>query len=96
MLQRQDILHCDIKGDNFIIDSHGRIKLIDFGSSYVGAILDSSTVEKAESFIFNQGTLNYSAPELFYGQENNHKSELYSLAVNEKVFTAFVIAPVFK
>lgn len=78
VLQRQDIVHSDIKGDNFIIDSHGRIKLIDFGSSYVGSIKDSSLAEQIE---FNQGTLNYSAPELFYGQENNHKSELYSLAV---------------
>ncbi|PCH93975.1 MAG: protein kinase [Gammaproteobacteria bacterium] len=78
VLQRQDIVHCDIKGDNFIIDSHGRLKLIDFGSSYVGAIMDSSTAEATE---FNQGTLNFSAPELFYGQQNNHQSELYSLAV---------------
>jgi serine/threonine protein kinase len=78
VLQRQDIVHSDIKGDNFIIDSNGRIKLIDFGSSNVGAIKDSSKMDKVE---FNQGTLNYSAPELFYGQESNHKSELYSLAV---------------
>ncbi len=78
VLQRQDIVHSDIKGDNFIIDSHGRIKLIDFGSGNVGSIKDSSIAEKAE---FNQGTLNYSAPELFYGQESDHKSELYSLAV---------------
>jgi len=78
VLQRQDIIHSDIKGDNFIIDSHGRIKLIDFGSSNVGSVKDNSLAEKVE---FNQGTLNYSAPELFYGKENNHKSELYSLAV---------------
>ena len=81
VLQRQDIIHCDIKGDNFIIDSHGRIKLIDFGSSYAGAIMDNSTRAETDNFSFNQGTLNFSAPELFYGQENNHKSELYSLAV---------------
>jgi serine/threonine protein kinase/serine/threonine protein phosphatase PrpC len=83
VLQRQDIIHCDIKGDNFIIDSHGRIKLIDFGSSYAGATMDSSPAAKTndDTYSFNQGTLNYSAPELFYGQENNHKSELYSLAV---------------
>ena len=83
VLQRQDIIHCDIKGDNFIIDSHGRIKLIDFGSSYAGATMDNSSAAKANSgtYRFNQGTLNYSAPELFYGQQNNHKSELYSLAV---------------
>ena len=81
ILQRQDIVHCDIKGDNFIIDTHGRIKLIDFGSSYSGAIKDNLPSEKSDTFMFNQGTLNYSAPELFYGQDNNHKSELYSLAV---------------
>ena len=83
VLQRQDVIHCDIKGDNFIIDSHGRLKLIDFGSSYAGAVMDNSSAEKAEQekYSFNQGTLNYSAPELFYGQENNHQSELYSLAV---------------
>lgn len=81
VLQRQDIIHCDIKGDNFIIDSHGRLKLIDFGSSYAGAIMDNLFEVETDSFSFNQGTLNFSAPELFYGQANNHKSELYSLAV---------------
>ena len=83
VLQRQDIIHCDIKGDNFIIDGYGRLKLIDFGSSYAGAIMDNLSVVKPEqvSYAFNQGTLNYSAPELFYGQKNNHQSELYSLAV---------------
>jgi len=83
VLQRQDIVHSDIKGDNFIIDSHGRLKLIDFGSSNTGAVKDNSTIDKTDldTYTFNQGTLNYSAPELFYGQENNHKSELYSLAV---------------
>jgi serine/threonine protein kinase len=81
VLQRQDIVHCDIKGDNFIIDGHGRIKLIDFGSSNTGAIQDSLSTDEINSFQFNPGTLNFSAPELFYGQANNHKSELYSLAV---------------
>lgn len=81
VLQRQDVIHSDIKGDNFIIDPHGRIKLIDFGSSYVGAVMDTDTTEKNDQDSFNQGTLNYSAPELFYGKENNHQSELYSLAV---------------
>ena len=81
VLQRQDIIHCDIKGDNFIIDSHGRLKLIDFGSCAVGATMDNISIVETDHFSFNQGTLNFSAPELFYGQENNHQSELYSLAV---------------
>ncbi|GAA6171210.1 bifunctional protein-serine/threonine kinase/phosphatase [Colwellia sp. KU-HH00111] len=81
VLQRQDIIHCDIKGDNFIIDSDGRIKLIDFGSCFAGAIMDNTVGLASDKFSFNQGTLNFSAPELFYGQANNHQSELYSLAV---------------
>ncbi len=81
VLQRQDVVHCDIKGDNFIIDSDGRVKLIDFGSSVAGAVLDNSLSNTFDQYNFNQGTLNYSAPELFYGYENNHQSELYSLAV---------------
>ena len=81
VLQRQDVIHCDIKGDNFIIDSHGRVKLIDFGSSHAGAVKDNTVAELKDQYAFNQGTLNFSAPELFYGQDNNHQSELYSLAV---------------
>lgn len=83
VLQRHDIIHSDIKGDNFIIDDHGRLKLIDFGSCFAGAVMDNAPKSKTDktSYNFNQGTLNFSAPELFFGQENNHQSELFSLAV---------------
>ena len=81
VLQRQDVIHCDIKGDNFIIDISGRIKLIDFGSSYTGAVINSESEGGENPYTINPGTLNFSAPELFYGQENTHLSELYSLAV---------------
>ncbi|MFT5756515.1 MAG: serine/threonine protein kinase/serine/threonine protein phosphatase PrpC [Alteromonadaceae bacterium] len=82
VLQRHEIVHCDIKPDNFIIDSQGRIKLIDFGSSTIGSVDDGSVDSASDKeAALGLGTLNYSAPELFYGQENSHKSELFSLAV---------------
>ena len=78
VFQRHDVVHCDIKLDNFIIDINGRIKLIDFGSCDIGALIDT------EYDSYNQqplGTMSYSAPELFYGKAANHQSELFSIAV---------------
>ena len=77
VLQRHEIVHCDIKPDNFIMDNFGRIKMIDFGSCQIGSIDNGLTAQET----LGLGTLNYSAPELFYGKENTHKSELFSLAV---------------
>ena len=75
VLQRHDVVHCDIKADNFMIDSDGRIKLIDFGSCEIGAL------ELARASALPKGTLNFTAPELFLGAVHNHQSDLYSLAV---------------
>lgn len=77
VLQRREVVHCDIKPDNFIMDNVGRVKMIDFGSCQMGAIDSNLTAQQG----LGLGTLNYSAPELFYGQKHNHKSELFSLAV---------------
>lgn len=77
VLQRREVVHCDIKPDNFIMDNVGRVKMIDFGSCQMGAIDSNLTDQQG----LGLGTLNYSAPELFYGQKHNHKSELFSLAV---------------
>lgn len=72
-LQRNDVIHGDIKPDNFMVDSDNRITLIDLGSCDVGAINTSQ-----DRLL---GTLTYSAPELFYGQNNTVQSDLFSVAV---------------
>jgi len=72
-LQRSDVTHGDIKPDNFMIDSHGRIMLIDLGSCDVGAMSQTNGLPL--------GTLTYSAPERFYGMSNTSQSDLYSVAV---------------
>ncbi|TPH18026.1 bifunctional protein-serine/threonine kinase/phosphatase [Litorilituus lipolyticus] len=77
VFQRHDVVHSDIKLDNFMIDEHGRIKLIDFGSCNVGALADEQNNNQHQP----QGTISYSAPELFYGQKSSHQSELFSVAV---------------
>ena len=75
ILQRYDVIHCDIKADNFMIEPNGRIKLIDFGSCEIGSLASTVVAEAPK------GTLNFTAPELFLGQANNHQSDLFSLGV---------------
>jgi len=77
VFQRHDVIHSDIKLDNFMIDEHGRIKLIDFGSCDIGSLADEPNNVNQQPL----GTISYSAPELFYGQKNTHQSELFSVAV---------------
>ena len=77
-LHRMEMFHQDLKPGNILIDKHGTIKLIDFGSTRVTGMeeiaseLDHSTP---------QGTLDYTAPECFSGAASTQASDLYSLGV---------------
>ncbi|EPJ48261.1 MAG: hypothetical protein OFPI_30270 [Osedax symbiont Rs2] len=75
VLRRLDVVHCDVKPDNFIIDYQGRIKLIDFGSCSIGVFDQHNSPE------LPLGTLCYSAPEVLLGAKNTHQSDLFSVAV---------------
>ena len=81
-----DILHRDIKPSNvMLIDNTIKIKMIDFGSSKLKAIVDEETTNR----IFSTG---YVAPEVAQGQEATEKSDIYSLgAVFYYIF--FSLAP---
>lgn len=77
-LHRKEMFHQDLKPGNILIDNHGIVKLIDFGSTRVTGMeeiaseLDHSTP---------QGTLDYAAPECLSGAASTPASDLYSLGV---------------
>ena len=75
---RKEMVHQDLKPENIMIDSHGDIKIIDFGCVQVAGLKEIYTPihDKAIS-----GTANYIAPELFDGFEGTPKSDMYSLGV---------------
>lgn len=83
-LHRRETLHQDVKPDNFIvmndaqndlpnkIQSHARLKLIDFGSAQTGSVTDTRT---------RPGAMEYAAPEYALCQQASAKSDQFALAV---------------
>ncbi len=75
---RREMVHQDIKPENIMIDKHGVVKIIDFGSTQVAGLKEVYTPVKQRHI---QGTANYIAPELFDGFEGTPRSDMYSLGV---------------
>jgi tRNA A-37 threonylcarbamoyl transferase component Bud32/DNA-directed RNA polymerase subunit RPC12/RpoP len=67
-LNREGLVHGDIKPGNIVLDRDGKAKLVDFGLSGMTRHKDGGLV----------GTPNYIAPELLKGSPDTHRSDLYS------------------
>ncbi|MCP4566464.1 MAG: protein kinase [FCB group bacterium] len=69
------IIHRDIKPSNVLIDSHGRVRIVDFG---LAAVAGTDQLTKTGSTL---GTIGYMSPEQVRGEEVDHRSDLFSLGV---------------
>lgn len=68
-----DLVHCDIKPGNILVERIGRIVLTDFG---IARHMDSATMT-----LIGAGTPAYMAPELVQGHEPSPQSDIYSLGI---------------
>ncbi len=75
---RREMIHQDIKPDNIIIDKHGTVKIIDFGSTLVAGVEEVRGEGDLPDLL---GTRDYSAPEYQLGQKPSNRSDIYSLGV---------------
>ncbi len=75
---RQEMIHQDLKPENIMIDDHGTVKIIDFGSTKIAGIEEITTPLERQHLL---GTRNYTAPEYLQGYAGNNISDLYSLGV---------------
>ncbi|XP_042026691.1 serine/threonine-protein kinase STY13-like [Salvia splendens] len=73
-LHAQKIAHRDVKVENMLFDSEGKLKIADFGVARVEA---SNPCEMTGT----TGTLGYMAPEVLEGKPYNRKCDVYSFGV---------------
>lgn len=76
-LHRLEMLHQDLRPANVMIDDHGTVKIIDFGSARVAGIAEMNPWIDPVRL----GTAQYAAPEYFLGEAGTPRSDIYSLGV---------------
>jgi len=72
------VLHRDIKPDNFLIDSAGRVRLADLGLASIESNRDGSLTQDGTTL----GTPHYMSPEQCSGTQVDGRSDLYSLGAS--------------
>ena len=75
---RKEMLHQDIRPDNIMIDKTGTAKIIDFGSTKIAGVVETTTPAARNDIL---GTVQYTAPEYFRAESGSPRSDMFSLGV---------------
>lgn len=75
---RLEMIHQDLKPENIILDEHGTLKIIDFGSTKIAGIEEIYIPLETNNLL---GTINYTAPEYHVGSAGGTRSDIFSLGV---------------
>lgn len=75
---RRETLHQDIKPDNVMIDALNVLKIIDFGSCFIGGVAEIAVPFDRDKVL---GTASYSAPEHILNVKPSQAADQFSIAV---------------
>ena len=75
---RMEMLHQDLRPENIMIDHTGTVKIIDFGAVHVAGLAETAAHGGSAAIL---GTVQYTAPEYFWGGPGTPQSDLFSLGV---------------
>lgn len=75
---RLEMIHQDLKPENILVDTHGTLKIIDFGSTKIAGIAEIYVPLESNNLL---GTINYTAPEYHIGDPGSNRSDIFSLGV---------------
>jgi serine/threonine protein phosphatase PrpC/ribosomal protein L39E len=75
---RMEMLHQDVRPENIMIDKTGTVKIIDFGSTRVTGVVEAAPPTDHIDIL---GTVQYTAPEYFLGENGSPLSDQFSLGV---------------
>ena len=78
VFQRNDMVYRDIKPENIMLTDTGEVKIIDFGTVQVKALLETGEQEQED---YPVGSVNYIAPEFLIDNQSDFQSDLFSLGV---------------
>ncbi|NLB56605.1 MAG: serine/threonine protein kinase [Lentisphaerae bacterium] len=76
--EQSQLIHCDLKPDNIMVDGDGTIKLMDLGLSKI--VHTEKAITDSEPELTVVGTPNYISPEQAMGEQNlDFSTDMYSL-----------------
>lgn len=75
---RKEMIHQDLKPENIMIDRHGMVKIVDFGSAKIAGLEEIASPIDRPALL---GTAGYTAPEYFLGHTATNRTDLFSLGV---------------